>query len=154
MQRERQYHLLEHALENAQADNIISPLLETRPYSTKVYSRSRLMTIRNRLYLLGYITRDSGQASLGAELERGIRAFQQEASFTVNGFVVDGWTGEQSWQALQELVSFESPANLGRWFLHDTASPALIRTGCCKRLPDQRFRRAMSRKSSSNRLLQ
>jgi len=125
--REKQYQLLDLATEQLAGQGIISTLPESKPESADAYSRSRLKTIRNRLYLLGYLERDSGQASLGPLLDQGMRSFQQDAGFSINGFIVDGWTGEQSWQALQELVSFESPTNLDRWFQHGKASPALIR---------------------------
>ena len=72
---------------------------------------SRVKTIRNRLANLGYLPKDSGRPYLDEELEQAIRWFQQEADL-----VVDGWVGEQTWTALQELVSFESPSNLLRWF--------------------------------------
>jgi len=78
--------------------------------------------------MLGYLERDSGQANLGAKLEIAIKAFQKEVGLTVSDFTVDGWVGEQTWTALQELVSFEEASNLERWFdSAGVACPALKR---------------------------
>jgi len=121
------YGLLEASLAEAVAKNVISPLPTSEPNSRNEYARSRLKTIRNRLFLLGYIERDSGQAHLGSVLKDGIRMFQQEARLAVTDFSVDGWVGERTWSALQELVSFEEPSNLERWFVQGRACDALCR---------------------------
>ncbi|WP_018294213.1 peptidoglycan-binding protein [Mariprofundus ferrooxydans] len=122
-----QYGLLAEAMDQASRDHIITPLPATRPESASEYSRSRLRTIRNRLFLLGYLERDSGRAALGPQLMSAITAFQQDARLSVASFVVDGWVGEQTWAALQELVSFEQPLDMERWFAGDVACPALVR---------------------------
>jgi len=122
------YELLGSALSEAVQQNVISPLPTSKPVHKSAYSVSRLKTIRKRLFMLGYLERDSGQANLGATLEIAIKAFQKEVGLTVGDFAVDGWVGEQTWTALQELVSFEEPTKPERWFDRDgVACPALKR---------------------------
>lgn len=121
------YALLGAALSEAVEQGVISPLPTSKPAHKSAYSVSRLKTIRKRLFMLGYLERDSGQASLGPTLEAAIIRFQQEAKLAVSDFSVDGWIGEETWTALQELVSFESPARPERWFIDDQPSPALKR---------------------------
>ena len=82
----------------------------------------RIKTIRNRLTNLGYLAKDSGRPYLDEDLTEAIRTFQQEA-----GLTVDGWVGEETWSALQELVSFETPLNVMRWFEGGKSNPALRR---------------------------
>ena len=122
-----QYGLLEATLAEAVDRDVISPLPPSEPGSHNEYARSRLKTIRNRIFLLGYLDRDSGRANLGEVLKEGIRAFQREAKVADDDFAIDGWVGEQTWTALQELVSFEEPSNLGRWFVDGEACDALKR---------------------------
>jgi len=110
------YGLLESALAEAVEKHVITPLPTTKPAHKNEYAVSRLKTIRKRLFMLGYLERDSGQANLGAQLETAIKTFQKEVGLTVGDFAVDGWVGEQTWAVLQELVSFEEPTNLERWF--------------------------------------
>ena len=62
-----------------------------------------------RLWLLGYLedADDLASSRRNAERRRFLRAvadFQRGA-----GLVVDQWSGEQTWQALQDLITFESP---------------------------------------------
>jgi len=110
------YDLLEKAMAEAVREDVISPLPISQPQHKSAYAVSRLKTIRKRLYMLGYLKRNSGQANLGPKLEAAIMRFQQESKLVVTDFGVDGWVGEESWMALQELVSFETPSNLKRWF--------------------------------------
>ncbi len=73
---------------------------------------SRIKTIRNRLFNLGYIEQDTGTGHLDDTIRDGIKVFQREA-----GLKVDGWIGEkETWPALQDLVSFETPINIKKWF--------------------------------------
>ena len=122
-----QYGLLEEAILQAGCDHIITPLPASEPGSAKEYSHSRLRTIRNRLFLLGYLEADNGRATLGPMLKTAVAAFQGEAKLGDEAVVVDGWIGEQSWGALQELVSFEEPSNLQRWLIRGKLSPVLMR---------------------------
>jgi len=123
----QRYGLLESALAEAVDRDVISPLPTSKPSSKHDYAISRLKTMRNRLFMLGYLDKDSGQAHLGPMLEAGIKAFQKEARCVISDFSVDGWVGEETWTALQELVSFEEPSNLERWFIGSVPSEALKR---------------------------
>ena len=64
--------------------------------------------LRKRLQRLGYLS--AFHADRGV-FDAAIRKFQEEA-----GLVVDGWTGARTWEALQELFTFENPFNAARWF--------------------------------------
>jgi len=110
------YGLLESALAEAVEKDVITPLPTSKPGHKSEYSDSRLKTMRKRLYMLGYLEHNSGQANLGPQLEGAIKSFQGEAAIVVTDFAVDGWVGEETWTAMQELVSFETPSNLQRWF--------------------------------------
>ncbi len=96
-------------LTQSEVNGLFVPLPLEEPQKSK--DVSRIKTIRNRLANLGYLLKDSGRPYLDGELEQAVRWFQEEADLEV-----DGWVGEQTWTALQELVSFESPSNLLRWF--------------------------------------
>lgn len=76
---------------------------------------SRVRTVQMRLYLLGYlrwlpVVGGNEQFEIDPRVAEGIRRFQTDA-----GLTVDGWVGDETWQALEELVSFEAPANIGHW---------------------------------------
>jgi hypothetical protein len=107
--------------ESAEEKGLFVPLPKSEPDRSK--DVSRIKTIRNRLANLGYLETDSGRSNLNDELRDAIRSFQEEA-----GLEVDGWVGaEETWPALQELVSFETPINVPRWFKHGKPIPALRR---------------------------
>lgn len=94
----------------AEKKGLFTPLPQTAPSESKDWSR--IKTIRNRLFIMGYLQTDSGRGNLDPSLSAAIRAFQKEA-----GLGTDGWVGEEeTWPALQELVSFETPIDLAKWF--------------------------------------
>jgi len=107
-------------LAQSEVNGLFVPLPLEEPKKSK--DVSRIKTIRNRLANLGYLPKDSGRPFLDEELEQAIRWFQQEADLAV-----DGWVGGQTWTALQELVSFENPSNLLRWFRGGQIKAALKR---------------------------
>jgi len=117
-----QYVLLDESLLQTREEGIISPLPTAAPATSGEYARSRIKTIRNRLFNLGYLGVDNRSSELEGEIRKGIRAFQSEA-----GLKQDAWVGEKSWAALQELVSFEESANVLRWFNNGKANSALVR---------------------------
>lgn len=105
----------------AEGKGLFVPLPKSKPERSK--DTSRIKTIRNRLFILGYLEKDTGRGNPDDSLKEAIRAFQAEA-----GLDIDGWVGEQeTWPALQELVSFETPIDLSKWFRNDQALPALRR---------------------------
>ena len=106
--------------ETAGASGIFNPLPEEAPGDA--HHASRVRTIRSRLACLGYLRHDSGLAIIDPLLTHAIRKFQHDA-----GLTEDGWVGGQTWQALQELVSFEGRRDIGRWFGDHGASPVLQR---------------------------
>ncbi|WP_196894809.1 peptidoglycan-binding domain-containing protein [Aureivirga marina] len=108
----------ESLVEKASDEGVISDLpkdeSETYDYAKQ---RIRIQTIATRLYLLGYLNRKL-KLKEGKENRRRLRLikeavgkFQQECDLKQ-----DFWVGEQTWNALDELVSFESEMNEKFWF--------------------------------------
>ncbi len=97
----KRYALLGDAVTQARQQNIISPLPEQEPSGAGDYAVSRIRTIRNRLFNLGYLGVDDKSTVLDDAIKNGIRAFQKEA-----GLTQDAWVGENTCSALQALVSF------------------------------------------------
>lgn len=108
-------------VDEAEDKGVFVPLPESEPKISK--DRSRIKTIRNRLFILGYLKKDTGRGNLDTTLKEAILKFQKEADLKQ-----DGWVGEkETWPALQELVSFETPINLSWWFDSGIPKPALRR---------------------------
>ncbi|HOI47694.1 MAG TPA: peptidoglycan-binding domain-containing protein [Prolixibacteraceae bacterium] len=88
----------------------------------------RMQTIATRLWLLGYLPQKLSGRQIEKDFRRkgkvqqAIRKFQTEA-----GLTVDGWVGDETWYALDALVSFESDTQVNRWFAGDTPLPVLQR---------------------------
>ena len=107
----------------AEEKGVIAPLPGTHEeVRLTELNESRICTIRTRLYLLGYLKRDNHSPRIGDRLKSAIHRFQIEA-----GLEADSWVGRQTWTALQELVSFEHPSNLDKWFSEEPLKPALLR---------------------------
>ncbi len=104
------YGALEDISVKAQAEKVISPLPENEEESIE-FPTGRLATIRDRLHLLGYLPSSNGGDEWDNELKAALKNFQEEANLSV-----DGWAGKQTWQALQELVGFDTPNDPQRWF--------------------------------------
>ncbi len=123
----KQYGLLEQAMLQAGDDQIITPLPESNPGASRsAYSNSRLKVIANRLFLLGYLDTDSVPSQLDASYQAGVKLFQHDA-FGISSLKADGWVGEKTWLALQQMVSFEEASNLEKWFVKAEPCHALIR---------------------------
>ncbi|MBU4262947.1 MAG: peptidoglycan-binding protein [Proteobacteria bacterium] len=105
----------------ASALGIFNPLPEETPRES--HDASRIRTIRSRLACLGYLSHDSRLPIIDPFLIHAIKKFQHDA-----GLTEDGWVGRQTWHALQELVSFESPCHVNHWFTGNCAGPALARS--------------------------
>lgn len=87
----------------------------------------RETVIAERLWLLGYLkdakdVASSPRASKRDSFLSAVASFQRGA-----GLAVDKWSGVQTWQALQELVTFEVPTNVAGYSKGDRPLPALVR---------------------------
>jgi hypothetical protein len=117
------YDELPTIFQRAEADGVLAPLPKSaRSFRKKKLLESRIHTIRTRLYLLNYLSRDNGKGEIDKQLEEAILKFQTDADL-----VRDGWVGKETWLALQELVGFEHPSHLERWFNNRNALPAITR---------------------------
>ncbi len=83
---------------------------------------TRIVTLRTRLHLLGYLRHDNGSPRVGRNLRSAVRRFQSEA-----GLTVDGWVGRETWTALEQLVDFETPAAMESWSGRPEAERAMWR---------------------------
>ena len=117
------YDELPAIFQRAEAEGVLAPLPRSaRSFRMKKLLESRIRTIRTRLYLLNYLSRDTGKGEIDSQLEGAILKFQTDADL-----VRDGWVGKETWTALQELVGFEYPSHLERWFNNRNALPAITR---------------------------
>ena len=79
----------------------------------------QIVVLRNRLFMLGYLDHDNERTAFDADLETALRTFATEAGLG------DDDVGA-SWNALDELVSFERALAVDRWF-DERARAALSR---------------------------
>ena len=113
---------LDGILAKAEAQGVIAPLPATEEEARlSELHASRIRTTRLRLSLLGYLTNNRSPEVDGG-LRRALVRFQTGA-----GLKVDGWVGEKTWTALQELVSFEHPSNVHKYFDKGKPRDALVR---------------------------
>jgi hypothetical protein len=83
--------------------------------------RARVATARTRLWLLGYLPADSESPDLDPALAAALGGFQRDAG------IVESGLGGKTWEALDELASFENPAHMERWVGQSKRTPALLR---------------------------
>ncbi len=105
--------LFEKDLDLARAENVSGfvGIPETKVHFDKLSLNDEMNDIfRDRLYRLGYLERRNLAPEDLDDLEGAVKKLQKEA-----GLTVDGWIGLQTWQALQELFSFENDSNLQKW---------------------------------------
>ena len=125
---EHQYETVLSCLNDATVTGVLQPLPATEEdFSQGNVSADMVKVLRNRLFRLGYLDRDSEQGVIGGPLRQAITAMQTEA-----GLTVDGWVGMQSWQALQELFAFEPVTHLSQWVDAFGVTPALKRAICLR----------------------
>jgi hypothetical protein len=107
----------------AEREGVLSVLPEERSEVRRAeVLASRIVTVRTRLHLLGYLRRDTNRAEVDDGLRSALRRFQQDAALEV-----DGWVGPQTWQALEQLVDFESDPRIDHWTTHRETHPAVWR---------------------------
>jgi hypothetical protein len=80
----------------------------------------QIVVLRNRLFMLGYLDHDSERTAFDADLETALRTFDAEAGLCDHDV-------RASWNALDELVSFERAVAIDRWFDGERACAALRR---------------------------
>jgi hypothetical protein len=81
----------------------------------KFYDKERLQVIRDRLHNLGYLSKENIKSVLDnnvidSMLKKAIQNFQLDANLQI-----DGWIGDKTWLALQQLVTFEEPTKISLW---------------------------------------
>lgn len=96
------------------------PENETEAFNVE-NQKIRLQTIASRLYLLGYLRREFNPKRIHRKLDKikeAVLAFQKDANLTQ-----DNWVGDETWYALDELVSFESEFTEEKWFINGQIKP-------------------------------
>ena len=117
-----QLEALDGILAHAEEQGVIVPLPKSVDEARlSELDALRIRTTRSRLSLLGYM-KDNRSPVVDERLRRAIRSFQANA-----GLSVDGWVGEKTWTALQELVSFEHPSNVHKYYDEGGPRAALVR---------------------------
>lgn len=120
---DERYEQLDQTVTRADNEGVLRQLPTSGPASSSAYPPGKMRVISNRLFLLGYLDKGDVDNKMSPAIEDAIRKFQHEAA----DIEKDGWVGDETWQALQELVSFEDPTNLDRWFNLGGPNPALRR---------------------------
>ena len=123
-----------------------APRNKKEAYDSKA-NMVRNRTIATRLWLLGYLDHKPDDEAESDELftrefRNGVERFQEEA-----GLTIDRWVGDETWYALDELVSFESETDASKWYRDGSPLPALERAiqlrlfsfGLCPAPPDESF---------------
>lgn len=75
----------------------------------------RVKVMASKLWLMGYLKkkprkREGSILQTSQPFIEAVRAFQTDA-----GLIVDGWIGNQTWNALRTLVSFETETRIDKW---------------------------------------
>jgi hypothetical protein len=101
-------------LVDAKTKNLIVGLPD-KVVKDKVYDKERLQVICDRLHNLGYLNKANIKSVLNnnvidSALKTAIENFQLDANLKI-----DGWIGDKTWLALQQLVTFEEPTKIHLW---------------------------------------
>ncbi|MBU0699621.1 MAG: peptidoglycan-binding protein, partial [Proteobacteria bacterium] len=64
-------------VDTAENDGFFVPLPDSEPEGSR--DHSRVKTIRNRLFILGYLEKDTGRGNIDDTLKEAIQEFQKEA---------------------------------------------------------------------------
>jgi len=115
----------EDIMEEANRKGLINKVPENEAETYDIKSQKiRLQTIATRLYLLGYLRNKIRPKRIHKKLEVikvAVLEFQKEANL-----VQDNWVGNETWYALDELVSFESEFKNEKWFIDGEIRPEVI----------------------------
>jgi len=122
------YPDLEKVLDAADRDGILD--IPAEDSDAALEGRANLVresVIAERLWLLGYLENRKDLASSSRITER--RSFLNAVASFQNGagLTIDKWSGEQTWRALQQLVTFESHTNVALYCVDRIPRPALVR---------------------------
>ncbi|WDE02174.1 peptidoglycan-binding domain-containing protein [Thalassomonas actiniarum] len=88
-----------------------TPGFSGAPKDKKALSPQFRPLLCTRLYRLGYLDEEDTDDISNGKLVKAIKQLQKEA-----GLKTDGWIGEVTWQALQQLFTFEEPTELEKWY--------------------------------------
>ncbi|WDE09022.1 peptidoglycan-binding protein [Thalassomonas viridans] len=88
-----------------------TPGFSGAPKDKKALSPQFRPLLCSRLYRLGYLDQQDADDISHGKLIKAIKQLQKEA-----GLKTDGWIGEVTWQALQQLFTFEEPSQLELWY--------------------------------------
>lgn len=109
-------------LQGVEANGFVNKVPQNKSEAFEMqHQKIRIQTIASRLYLLGYLRRKFNPKRIHRKIDkikRATLAFQKDANLTT-----DSWVGDETWYALDELVSFESTFTYEKWFENDRIKP-------------------------------
>ncbi|WP_046757100.1 peptidoglycan-binding domain-containing protein [Kordia jejudonensis] len=112
----------ENILKGAENNGLVNKVPENKSEAFEMqHQKIRIQTIATRLYLLGYLRRQFNPKRIHKKIDkikRATLAFQKDANLTQ-----DSWVGDETWYALDELVSFESKFTHEKWFVDGRIKP-------------------------------
>lgn len=112
-------------MEEANRKGLVNKVPENEAETYDIKSQKiRLQTIATRLYLLGYLRRKIPSRRIEKkfkDIKEAVLKFQKDANL-----VEDNWVGNETWYALDELVSFESEFKNEKWFIDGKIKPEVI----------------------------
>jgi hypothetical protein len=111
---------LESILETAEAKGGLKQI----PQSEKAFDANAdiIIRLKNRLYHLGYLSKLRESSDMNERERKALKQYQTDA-----GVTVDGWVGQESWQVLEDLFSFEADSHIEHWTSDDKFLPLLKR---------------------------
>jgi len=114
----------EDILEGVKKQGFVNSVPENKTEAFDVQNQKiRLQTIASRLYLLGYLRRRIKPRRIHKkidDIQEAVLKFQRDA-----GLTQDSWVGDETWYALDELVSFESELSTTKWFENGQVKPSV-----------------------------
>jgi len=128
-----QYARFDTMLTEAESRAVFDALPDSPAESETKPLNQRGETIAERLWLLGYfpaLNKNEARAIFNDQRDvflSAVSAFQKDA-----GLVVDRWPGIKTWQALSNLVSFESDNLDSAWLASPEDYPAVLRAVQCR----------------------
>lgn len=128
-----QYSRFDQLLTEAENQSLFDALPDSPDASQTHAFKKRGETMAERLWLLGYLiasNKDAARATFSDNRElflTAVEAFQRESKLTP-----DRWPGIQTWNALSNLVSFESDDLDEAWLSSPEDFPAVLRAVQCR----------------------
>ena len=143
-----QYAKFDSLLSESEKNSLFDALPDTTVSSQTNKYNQRGKVIAERLWLLGYLDADDAAGARETFIVNRSRVLDAVGKFQKDaGLTSDHWPGVVTWNALNNLVSFESDSLEEEWFEDPKRYPAVLRAAQCRlnvlgltdRRPDNEF---------------